>query len=276
MTPTRPAAPWALVALGCGTANYEVVRQLPGSPAAAGLVRVTLCDKGTVEPNNAVTCPDYADHVGRFKCDCLANLVRPRLPGPAIQAIAGLVEQIEWPQILHAPASGGRPWTFVIVGLDEWPSRLVVADDLRRFSTRGRIVLVQIGLDKDQAQVCVYGSRWTDPCPACGLGALPMSEPCVVYQGGELRRGTLRREATAAGQWVHRILAEQLGLVRPTRNWINTKTNLAATRPGSDDFDPLTRTCRRQPGCLGPHAPGADARIHRMLEPVALGKERLS
>ena len=256
---------WTLVILGCGTVGFWVTQALTRSPAANRLMRLVLCDRGRIRKHNAITCPSYAGHIGRLKCERLAELVSPRLKDTPVQVIAGYVEQLDWSSIVSCEPSIEHKTTFVLVGLDVWQSRLAVAEDLRHYAeTSGdAAVMIQVGLDKGQAQICVFASRWEDPCPACGKLTLPEPQPCVVFSAGqELLRGNLCREGQAAARWVRRMVEDEL---RSTTagHWMNTKTNLVLDRHSR-----LSRACRRVEGCRGPHARATPLRWDTFLQPL--------
>jgi hypothetical protein len=267
--------PWQLVVLGCGTVGYAVVRELGAGAAMEGLGRLILCDAAAIRPHNALTCPEYEGHVGEAKCDRLAELARDWLPGVAVETIHGRVQQIVWEDTLDEAHDGLIGRTFVVAGLDCWTSRMIVAEDLRHHVARtgADVVHLQVGLDRDACQVCVYGTGWGDPCPACGIGALPATEPCIAYAGEGLLRGDLRLEAGTAGRLVRRIIRDELGSPAARGYWINTKTNLRADPPGGKRYVPLTRAARARPGCRGPHGPETPMRADRVLEPLSLYEE---
>lgn len=259
---------WRLLVCGCGTASYWVIDILGHRGLLSGLAHVALCDRAEIREQNAVTCPLYTE-VGRPKCDRLAELIRPWLPGEtAVETIHGNVEQIPWES--HFPAADGacEQETIVLVGLDRWASRLAVAEDLRRHCGCGRTAMIQVGLDRGQAGVAVFGCRFADPCPACGLGTLPESEPCVVLgANNQLLRGNLHSEAAAAADVVRQVVADILA--GRAGGWVNTKTNLVAAQPpGGGRYRRFTRRRRRVAGCLGPHSPATPIRWDGLLEPV--------
>jgi hypothetical protein len=256
---------WTLVACGCGTANYWIVRLLVRSVLAKSLARVVLCDRGRIRKNNAITCPSYME-IDRPKSEMLEELARRWLGGKAVvEAIHGTVEQLQWDDILPLGAAPGHR----TVVLDGWPSRLAVTEDLRcrSASLLADVVMVQVGLDRGQASVAVFGCRFEDPCPACGLRTLPESEPCVVLTAGnKTLRGNLHREAQAAARLVRKILSDHLG--GRSAGWINTKTNLVTAGLDGERYCRFTRSCRQVAGCLGPHAPTMSLRWDKILAPV--------
>lgn len=259
---------WRLLACGCGTASYWVIDMLGRRGLLGGVAHVALCDRAEIREQNAVTCPQYTE-VGRLKCDRLAELTRPWLPAEtAVETIYGNVEQIPWQSHLPATDEPREQETIVLVGLDCWDSRLAVAEDLRRYCGRGRTTMIQVGLDRGQAGVAVFGCRFADPCPACGLGTLPESEPCVVLGANhELLRGNLHSEAAAAADVVRQVVADILA--GRWGDWVNTKTNLVAAQPsGGGRYRRFTRRRRRVAGCLGPHSPATPIRWDGLLEPV--------
>ena len=252
---------------GCGTAGYWITRSLVHPPVTAGRMRMVFCDRAVIRNCNAVTCPEFTT-VGQPKCDRLAELAR-RWSRAGIDTVAvhGCVEQLEWDRLLGRKATPGHK-AFAIVGLDNWTSRLAVAEDIRKCSAASSgasIAMVQIGLDRGQASIAVFGSDLDSPCPACGLPALPDPEPCVVLTPDRaLLRGNLHSEAQAAAGLVRRIIDD---LMTPNHGdrWVNTKTNLVLDGQRLDTF---TRPCRMAQGCLGPHQPVASMRWNTLLDPV--------
>jgi len=251
-------SPWALVTVGAGTVGYWVTLALARSRTRRTLAAVVICDRAAIRARNAITCPAYAGRVGQAKADRLAELVRDEVAPPTrVGPLVDEAENIDWPGILGGPRAGAGHRTVVLVGLDRWQSRLIVAEDLRRAAgdSGSQAVLVQAGLDRGQASVGVFGCELADPCPACGLPALPQPEPCVVLGAdGRLVRGDLHPEAAAVGRFVRQVVEDLLADPASGRDWISTKSNLVAPpRPGGE-YRRFTRTCRVVPGCLGPHA----------------------
>lgn len=254
-----------LAVIGCGTVGVAVTRELTHAPTAPGIGCLTLVDGADIREVNAITCPEYAGHAGRPKSLRLAELgaewLQRNLP---IRWLRAKVEALPWEQVIASPSAGDRgTLTVVIIGLDDWDSRLIVVEELRRFAplAGGPVLAIQCGLDRDQAQVAVFGTSWDDPCPACGLSLLPSTEPCVALDAeGRLLRGALRREAHAAAALVAEIVAACLNGPHGLQAWVNTKTSLLAKPPGSDTFLRSTHLGRHQPLCLGPHSPNGPLR----------------
>ena len=261
---------WTLVACGCGTVNYWNLRALAGVNRVEQPSRVILCDSAQVRRQNAITCPGYAEVDGP-KCHGMAQLARERLPPEVdIQPVYGHVEQLEWDRILGDADVSGRRKTIVIVGLDRWTSRLAVVEDLRHHaaSVPASVMLIQVGLDRAQASVAVFGCRYTDPCPVCGIDSLPGPEPCVVLTAENgLLRGNLRNEAKGAAGLVRQIIVDHVG-PNGACGWLNTKTNLILSSPGEQRQKTFTRSCRMRADCFGPHSPAAPIRWDRRLEAV--------
>lgn len=263
---------WRLLVLGAGTVGCAGAMDLARSAAGARLAGVTVCDPARVRAASAVTCPPYAGYIGMYKCERLADLLREAAAAP-VRALARGVEDLPWAEVVPAEDAARGIRTVALAGLDRWTSRLIVAEDVRRHAaaTGADILHVQVGLDRDRAQVGVLGSRWDDPCPACGLASLPGPEPCVAFgEGGRLVRGNLWREMRAAARLVRRIVAEELGLAPARRRWINMKVSLTARRPRGRRFAAFVRPCRRVPGCVGPHEPRTPLRSDAILERLAL------
>lgn len=241
---------------GCGTASYAVARAL--AEAEKPPQSITFIDKAVIRENNAITCQLYAGRTGEPKADRLAGLMRQWLPGTGVRSIVDCVENAAWWEILQEDAADPDAMPLAVIGLDDWDSRMTVIEDLRQLATilprSPRIPAVQVALERDQAQVCVFGSDWADPCPACGLLSLPAPQPCVLFDGsGQLVRGNLRREADAAAGLAVRIVSHLVKRVGQNANrWLNTKTNLIAT-PGGLEFRTATRSTTRMAGCIGPH-----------------------
>lgn len=249
-----------LVLLGAGTANYHILAQLAHSSQLARLIRhIVICDRATIRVENAITCPLYRGHVHEPKCSRLGALAVRRfgVAKPLISTIHRRVEEVSWDDVLAPGSVRHRRMIFVLIGLDNWQSRLTAMEDLRRHTVthpdhRDTLVFIQVGLDLSQASIAVLGASYDDPCPACGKHGLPEPQPCVARtQERRLLRGNLRCEARAAGRCVRRIV-EDLALRTPRSTWLNTKTNLVAD-PGARIFRQFTRSCQYQVQCLGPH-----------------------
>ena len=255
-----------IVVCGCGTAGYWVTRSLVRPPTMELETCMVFCDRAEIREANVITCPEYATS-GQPKSARLARLARRwSHAGIDARAVQGSVERLAWNSILS-----GVGKTLVIMGLDNWPSRLTVAEDVRRFcaSRHGTYIpIIQIGLDCGQASVAVFGSDFDDPCPACGLPSLPDPEPCVLMTAdGKLLRGNLHAEAQTAARFVGRITHDCLALNRVGR-WINTKTNLILTREREQGPNVFTRRCRKVRGCLGPHDRATPVRWSDLLDSI--------
>ena len=256
-----------LVAAGCGTAGYHVMRKLCGDAMAAAIGSVACIDHAPVREANAITCPDYAGQIGRDKAVRLAELIAPALREPPL-VITRRVEEIDWPRLLRVcqGSAAKAADVLVIMGLDDWQSRLCLVEDVRHAAVdyAGRIALVQVALDRGQAQVSTFGSDWADPCPACGLATLPRSEPCIALSAdGELLRGDLRHEALAAAEFVLSLFSGRRDDSAQWR-WLNTKTNLIQAADGSD-FHAHTRPRVAMPSCWGPHAATTPLQLSTVL-----------
>jgi hypothetical protein len=240
--------------LGAGTAGYWFCRTAASLPLGERIREVTVVDRARIREVNAITCPAYEGAIGCCKADRLADLIRSWFPasGLCVRSAAGEVEDIDWPAL-----AGGGQRVIVAVGLDNWSSRVTVVSDLRAAKPEHTVPVIQIGLDRDEASVAVYGSDWTDPCPACGKQVLPASTPCVVFTaGGELARGTLHDEARAAGRHAAWIAARFLD---GGTEVVNTKTSLVRTSAGAE-FTAFTRPARREESCAGAHDPATPQR----------------
>jgi hypothetical protein len=272
----------SLYVLGAGTAGFWVARTFARAPVGRHTAHVTIVDRARIREANAVTCPDYAGHVGRFKAERLAELTRAWFPRRTrtVRSLVSEVEAISWGDLLGSDGITESTTAVAVVGLDNWSSRVNVCEDLRlaRDERRAREMhLIQIGLDRDQAAVAVFGSRWADPCPACGLRVLPESTPCyLVSREGTLVRGTLHEEAQAAAHLAARIARRTLA---GNRIWVNTKTNLwkkprrwpLRMLPGRR-FGRFTRDTARVDGCRGPHGPATPLRWGGILETMKEGE----
>lgn len=265
--------PWTLVLAGCGTVGYWACRAIARSPLAASLARSVFVDCSRIRPVNAVTCPAYAAHAGRPKCERLAELAAEWSAGATADGSRVLprrVETLDWDDLLESP---WKHKAVVVAGLDAWEARLILAEDARRFTFRhpSNVILIQCGLDRDKAAVAVFGSRFEDPCPAEGMSVLPGREACVAYDPrGRLLRGDLRREAGAAARLVVAIIRSHLRSDGTGSAWVNTKTNLV--RRDGNRFERTTRACRRAEGCFGPHgAESLPLRWDGLLAPLAEG-----
>lgn len=247
----------SVIVLGAGTAGYWATRELCRRPVAGGSWRrLVLVDLAVVKATSGVTCPAYRHRLGRPKAEVLRDLAsrwsQSRVPA---SALVGDVRDLGWPDMLDGDAG---VLNVVVVALDDWAARLAAVDDARRAAVKRRVdrlVFIQVGLDRGSAQVAVYGSRFEDACPACGLAALPQREPCVALTAdGALVRGNLRGEARAAARLVRRIIADELG---PAGRWVNIKSQLraAADALGRRRYKTTSHVARRTPRCLGAHDP---------------------
>jgi len=266
----KPIPRWNLVAAGCGTVNLACVRELARGAAAEGLDSVTLIDPAAIREVNAITCPEYAGSEGTHKVERLAELLHRWHEGSTVEALPKDVEDVDWKGLL-APGDASGPTArpvVVLIGLDDWQSRLHVIEDLRHAAQgRSEILPVQAAVERDQAQVTVFGNRWQDACPACGLLELPASEPCALYSDeGQLVRGDLQREARAAAELVAEIVADHLAANGAPCTWARTKTNLHAVRPGSRRFKRHTRPRVGLSGCLGPHSEATPLRPEDLFD----------
>jgi hypothetical protein len=255
--------------VGCGTANLASVRALARSPLAERLDEASLIDPAAIREHNAVTCPEYAGDQGKPKVERLAELARAWFAAATVNTLARDAEDVDWNTLLPpngaVAAPAGR--VVVLIGLDDWESRLHVIESLRHAAAGSkRILPVQVALERDQAQVTVFGNRWEDACPGCGLFSLPRNEPCwLLGADGEPARGDLQREARAAGALVAEIVTDHLAAERTGCSWVGTKTNLHAARPGSGRFARHTRARARMASCYGPHSPATPLRPQQLL-----------
>jgi len=273
---------WSLLAVGCGTANLACVRAVASGAVAEGLRWVGLVDPSAIRELNAVTCPEYAGHAGRPKVERLAELVGEWLAPPPVAIFPHYLEEVDWQQVLRVGSSdaehGGGPPAgplVVLIGLDDWGSRLRLVEQLRHAAAlRPAILPVQVAVDRDEAQVTVLGNRWEDACPACGIFPLPQSEPCVLLgQGGQPVRGDLDREARAAAALVAEIVGDYVAAGGMGCFWVGRKTNLQAESPGSRRLARHTHGRTRVGGCMGPHATATPIRPDELLGAYALTGE---
>ena len=269
---------------GAGTVGYWVVKELSGSFFRDRIERLVIVDRSRVKTKSAITCPEYGRNSahGRFKSSALAELARDWFERPdlEIEGVNGCIEEFPWDRFVRKrnrsfrePETDlGGPETFLFVGLDDWSSRVVACGDVRRAASRlaedsdphrPLIPALQIGLDRNEASVFIFGSDCTDPCPACGLPFLPETEPCVVFdERGRLLRGNLRREARAAARTAVEG-AQRLAV--GDRSLLNTKTSLFLD-PESERFRIVRRLCVRRERCWGPHDEAAPVSWEGKLE----------
>lgn len=273
---------WSLLAVGCGTANLACARAIASTAVAGGLRWVGLVDPSAIRELNAVTCPEYAGHAGRPKVERLAELIREWCAPPTVAVFRHYLEEVDWRQVFEAGSfdaeHGGGPLAgplVVLVGLDDWGSRLRLVEQLRHAAPRRPAILaVQVAVDRDEAQVTVLGNRWEDACPACGIFPLPESEPCLLLgQGGRPVRGDLDRESRAAATLVAEIVADYVAAGGTGCAWVGRKTNLHAESPGGRRFARRTRRRARVAGCMGPHATATPMRPDELLGAYALTGE---
>ena len=266
-----------LILCGCGTVGYWIIRKLPASRFAQMFGAAEVCDRATIQAHNAITCPEYEGHAGRAKAERLAELARARLGEAAdIRSQACHVEQVNWGEMMSRVTGEWAGEAIVVMGLDRWNSRLVVAEDLRahRQATGMAISLIQIGLDKGHAQVAAFGCDPDDPCPACSMAVLPGTEPCVVFgRDHSLRRGNLQEEAGEAADLAWEIIRDFTlnGNPRNSR-WMNTKTYLSRAE-GQPRYRRHTPLARRNAICPGPHSGRAPLRWDDTLEMLETWKE---
>jgi hypothetical protein len=261
-----------LVLCGCGTVGYWTAATLLGSGRAAGLAHVAAIDQAVIRAPNAITCPLYRGHAGRPKAARLAEMIRGWRPALPVAGMVAAVEQLEWPRLAALQRRAGAARIVVVVGLDRWQSRLTLVSDLREQTagSAGGAVVAQVGIDRGRASLGVFGDRYDDPCPACGLSVLPETEPCTALDGrGRLQRGNLHKEARAAARWLRRLLGDCREELRP-RRWINTKTVLTADRGAAGGFRADRHGCRAVPGCGGPHGPAAPVRLDQVVPRLVL------
>ena len=257
---------------GCGTVGYWTTLILAHNLAAASMDSLTLIDRDHISEANAITCPQYSGHVGWAKTARLGEIARPLLGSKTrVRAFCKDVQCLDWSEIVGNARQGMR---VAIIGLDDWQARLTVIEGLRVVASEGGgdALVIQVGLDKDQAGVCVFGCEWNDPCPACGLPTLPANEPCVVQDPERrLLRGNLQREAQAAAALVCQIIAEHCNAAGSSP-WTNTKTNLIAVRPGVTEFRHFRRARMRMSSCLGPHSAQGPINLSGIVQEVSHGR----
>ena len=261
----KPVERWSLVAAGCGTVNLACVRALAQAPIAEALDGASLIDPAVIRELNALTCPEYAGHRDQYKVERLAELVRAWRGELPITLSAQDVEDVDWKGLLEVQVEGRAAARLIVVliGLDNWQSRLNVIEDLRHTGS-AEVLPIQVSVERDQAQVAVFGNRWADACPACPMAFVPPSETCTLFSPeGELVRGDLQREARAAAELVTRIVTDQLAANGTASSWVATKTNLHAERPGSRRFNLYTRTRIHMDNCNGPHSAATPIRWDR-------------
>jgi hypothetical protein len=214
----------------------------------------------TTPPSGDRMCPQYRDHIGKHKCNCLARLaVEWFSPSrPRFSTMDCRVEALRWGRILDPTPLGEGRYVVVLAGLDNWGSRVLAMEDVRRhFSSQEasghKTAFIQIGLDRGQASIAVFGIGYDDPCPACGKQSLPEPEPCVYLgENGRLLRGNLRQEAQAAARQFCKIV-EDLAEPSGQSTWLNRKANLTVDL-SSGRGELITRPTEHQPDCLGPHS----------------------
>jgi len=266
---------WDLAVCGCGTVGYWMVSELAKCDTCTLPERLFLFDSARIRKDNSITCPEYVGHAGQLKCRRLAELVNTWLSGRIdVVPFYTRVEQIQWNSVIRI---GQVAHTIVLVGLDSWPSRMAVAEDLRHLvaKTSMDILAIQVGLDRGQASIAVYGCQFNDPCPACGLLCLPGGEPCVAWTvDNKLLRGNLHSEAKAAAGIVHSILTD---LCRPDgkQSWLNTKINLVMSSLSGKGYLQFARPCSMATDCLGPHTAKTPIRWDMALGTITCGKESL-
>jgi hypothetical protein len=254
--------------LGAGVVNHHISEALFSNElVASSVLGIDVFDAKLVRPSPVL--PFWLRGYGsRPKAVCLGDRIsailgRP-IPGKAYRQF---VENVDWQHLWTFNAGGKPDFIFVLMGLDCWPSRVSAMSDIRQAGSRvdSEILVIQAAVDKEQAQVSVFGNSLSDdPCAACGLLSLPASEPCLVLREcGRLLRGTLRSEASAAAAQVLTVIIDCLTTGNSTR-WRNTKINLTAC-PGAGRYETTVRKRTRVPGCWGPHTADAPMRQEALL-----------
>jgi hypothetical protein len=259
-----------LLALGCGTVGHHNVEALLGdSSVAAAVTRFDAVDCKRVSERNGYTVPWLRGREGESKAACL----RQRAAVLAGRPLAGAthdecVESLDWNRLLDAgnqDAPADR-MIIVLIGLDNWSSKVSAVSDVRQAAaaTGREVLIVQAAVDRGQAQVGVFGSRWDAACPACGILGLPSTEPCVVFrEGGRLLRGDLGREAGAAAAEVLAVVKDCLATGETSR-WPDRKINLVSD-DGGQGFTKFMRVRPMVPGCWGPHSSDTPMRAEELL-----------
>ncbi|GIW89855.1 MAG: hypothetical protein KatS3mg109_0287 [Pirellulaceae bacterium] len=271
-----------IVVAGCGTVGLAVARAIAQGQSVLRCRKMTFIDGDVIRPHNAITCPEYTNRQGEPKALTLAELVR-HWSGRSIdcQALCCRVEDVDWLEIAGSANRSALP--VVVMALDDWSSRLALVHDVRSFVQRVRnddragrdesdwlVPVLQVSVERHQAQVSVFGSSWDDPCPACGLGNLPVTEPCVVFDTeGRSIRGTLHEEAKAAARLVMDLLCV-LCSGQLAAHSVNVKCNLWAETSSVGGFARVCRAKTRVVTCLGPHHPAGPQRAITLLETQAL------
>jgi hypothetical protein len=246
------------IVIGNGLLGSAAVTEvLCAARFAQQVASLHVIDPAEVRELTLMTSPQYAGWLGQPKAEAVAAIARERLGDSArVVSYKAFVQAVDLRGLLADLEAGDDDLTVVVLTPDSWPSRIDAMWQTRLAGgvVRGRIVVVQMGVDRSLVQASVFGNGFAEPCVVCGLASstLPASEPCVVLRPeGRLLRGTLRPEREAAIALFSEILDDLL-TGRPTP--LNRKTVLRVLgRSGAvQRFDhPVTRSA----DCWGPHDP---------------------
>jgi hypothetical protein len=265
-----------LLSFGAGAAAYGLLATAVEDVRVAQMLdKICVVDVDRVTQNNTITCPDFAGYEGEWKASVLARLSMCWLKCAGVEVqpnmaigIPSEVQAIDYASLLgECRLQAARNLTLAVICLDDWEARIHVERSLRKTALdcpNADIVVLQISLDRNLAQVRVHGTDYTNACQVCGLDTIPEPEPCVMFQRPalvehgdrtkvpELVRGDLRAESRAAGRHACHVIAALAGM--DFGSWIDTKTQIVL-EGDPRTYAKTTSRKRMQAGCFGPHTP---------------------
>jgi hypothetical protein len=245
-----------VLVIGAGMLGSAVITEvLARPPWVARVASLGIIDPGQVRELTLITSPPYRNFLRWSKARAAGKLASQQLcEAVLIQAHPLHVQEVDLGRMLGALQSQTEDLVLLVLTPDSWPARLnaLWQSRLAARCVSGRVVALQMGVDRNLVQASVFGNRFDDPCPVCGLASpsLPGPEPCLVQRpGGELLRGDLHRERQAAVTLAGTLL-EELAAGRPDS--VNRKILLQLEK----DTNALERFEHRlepRPDCWGPH-----------------------
>lgn len=269
-----------LLSFGAGAAAYGLAETISQDVRLARtLDSICVIDFERVGPNNFITCPNFAGHEGEWKACVLTRhwvrwLRRAGVEMPPHKAIGipSRVQAVDYASLLAQRRL--RTKNRLVIGsitLDDWEAKIHAERSLRRAAIdcdSTDIVVLQISLDRNLAQVRLHGTGYKNVCQVCGLDTIPEREPCVLFrraesarhagdsdaENAELVRGDLRAESHAAGRHACHVIDALLD--GNLDSWIDTKTRIYLQE---GTITKTTSRRRKQPDCFGPHSPPDDA-----------------
>jgi hypothetical protein len=246
-----------VIVIGSGMLGSAVVTEvLCASRFSPRVTSLDIIDPGEVRELTLITSPQFAGSLGQPKAEAAAEIARNRLSDSArIASHKTFVQAVDLRRLLTDLKADDDDLIVIVLTPDSWPARIDAMWQMRLAHgvARGRIVAVQMGIDRSLVQASVFGNGFCEPCVVCGLASaiLPDSEPCVVLRPeGRLLRGTLRSEREAAIGLFGEILDDLVTSPSPP---LNRKTLLWLGRAGA--VERFEHPIDRRADCWGPHNP---------------------